>query len=670
MKEKRKKDKHKKKSKHKDKRERKRHSSTSSSSSGEDEWVEKQPAPNQSTGEREDWMAMTGMMKTYTKDDIRKPKQEEKKHIDSYNPATSSRELNPYWKDGGGGLPQTPESFRKSRQFLKPESTDLYSRSSSSKESYTDTDYKRKSCSYSSSYSHKSGGWRKESKRDEHRDSKEENRSSSRDESRRDSEDYYRKGSRDDYRRDSRDDNKRDSRDDYRKESRDGHKKDSMHRRNDNSCNERENKIRDFRDQSPENKDKESNPVELKQDSKQDSLYLSDEKLNKLAAKIVKAEIIGNTILVTELKAKLEAAREYRKQNPDAGKEEEEDDRVMLMSTNSMGNSRPLTKGSSGDPRSKGGKRKAETHVSGERTKYFGNDDKYNLKQMFQEEKYGDNYNEDAELAKIASKHKNPNDDLEDIFTDEISKNRSEARETEREKQRAIQMHSKMERSLEGCEYCLDSKNMLKHLMVSCGTKVYLALPAKKSLVKGQCIITTIQHSTCVTAVDEDVWEEIMNYRQALTKFFNSQDKDVVFFETATRLHKFPHLVINCIPLPRDVGDMASIYFKKALLECEAEWSVNKKVVELKGKNIRKGVPKGLPYFWVDFAMDPGFAHVIEDQQLFPRNFAEEIIGGILDLDHYLWKNPKREPSNEQRQKVLEFSRDWKPFDIVSKNKV
>ncbi|XP_063364998.1 CWF19-like protein 2 [Cydia amplana] len=662
MKEKRKKEKHRK----KNKRERKRHSSTSSSSSSEDEWVEKEPAPKQNTAEREDWMAMTGMMKTYTKDDIRKPKQEEKKHIDSYNPATSSRELNPYWKDGGGGVPQTPESFRKSRQFLKPESTgDLY-RSSSSKESYTDTDYKRKSNSYSSSYSHKSGGWRKESKRYEHRESKEENRSSSREESRRDSTD--------DYRRDSRDDHRRDSRDDYRKESRDGHRKDSMDRRDDNRRDERENK-RDFRYQSPENRDIESKPstainaVELKQNSKKDELYLSDEKLNKLAAKIVKAEIMGNTTLVTELKAKLEASREYRKQNPDAGKEEE-DDRVMLMSTNSMGNSRPLTKGSGGDPRSKGGKRKAETHASGERTKYFGNDDKYNLKQMFQEEKYGDNYNEDAELAKIAAKHKNPNDDLEDIFTDEISKNRSEAKDSEREKQRAIQAHSKMEKSLEGCEYCLDSKNMLKHLMVSCGNKVYLALPAKKSLVKGQCIITTIQHSTCVTAVDEDVWEEIMNYRQALTKFFNSQDKDVVFFETATRLHKFPHLVINCIPLPRDVGDMASIYFKKALLECEAEWSVNKKVVELKGKNIRKGVPKGLPYFWVDFAMDPGFAHVIEDQQLFPKNFAEEIIGGILDLDHYLWKNPKREPSNEQRQKVLEFSREWKPFDILSKNKV
>lgn len=112
---------------------------------------------------------------------------------------------------------------------------------------------------------------------------------------------------------------------------------------------------------------------------------------------------------------------------------------------------------------------------------------------------------------------------------------------------------------------------------------------------------------------------------------------DVVFYETATKLHKHPHMVINCVPLPRDVGDMAAIYFKKALLECEAEWSMNKKVVDLKGKNIRRGIPKGLPYFWVDFGMDPGYAHVIEDQQLFPKTFAEVNIFvelGILCLEN------------------------------------
>ncbi|CAH0757576.1 unnamed protein product [Diatraea saccharalis] len=592
MKESRDKDKRSKKSKRKEKR--KRYSSSSSSTSESDQWVEKEQV-EKPVAERDDWMSMTGMLKTYTKDDI-KPKQEEnKKHIDSYNPSTSVRELNPYWKNGGTGLPQTSAELRKSRQFLKPDDTEDYYRKSSSSKEYEKSGIRDKS---------------------------------------------YKK--QDEYHRKDREAPRRNWK--IRSEEKSVVK--------DRSPSPQPTKVKHLSPPAQENYRK----IEITE-----NLYMSDEKLNKLAAKVVKAEILGDTEQVAKLKAKLEAAREYRKQNPNAGKED--DDGVMLMSTTSSGSSRPLANTAKGDSRSKGGKRKAETYTLGERTKYFGNDDKYNLAQMFEQEKYGNNYDNDAQLARVAGSHKNPNDDLEDIFLDDISKNRNVAKDRDVEKQRAIKQHVKLERSLEGCEYCVDSKNMLKHLMVSCGSKVYVAVPSKQSLVRGQCVISTIQHNTCVTALDEDVWEEIMTYRRALTQFYNSQSQDVVFFELATKLHRFPHMVINCVPVPRDVGDMASIYFKKALLECETEWSMNKKVVELKGKDIRKGIPKGLPYFWVDFGMDPGFAHVIEDQQLFPRNFGEEIIGGMLDLDHHLWKNPRKEYGDLQRKKVLDFIKEWKPFD-------
>lgn len=50
---------------------------------------------------------------------------------------------------------------------------------------------------------------------------------------------------------------------------------------------------------------------------------------------------------------------------------------------------------------------------------------------------------------------------------------------------------------------------------------------------------------------------------------------------------------------------------------------MNKKVIDLKGKDIRKAVPKGLPYFFVNFGTQPGFAHIIEDEQQFPACFAQ-----------------------------------------------
>jgi len=59
------------------------------------------------------------------------------------------------------------------------------------------------------------------------------------------------------------------------------------------------------------------------------------------------------------------------------------------------------------------------------------------------------------------------------------------------------------------------------------------------------------------------------------------------------------------------------------LLECEIEWSINKKIVDLISKDIRHAVPNGLSYFVVEFASHPGYAHVIENEEMFPQNFAK-----------------------------------------------
>lgn len=267
------------------------------------------------------------MLKTYTKDDIRSKKEEkDKKHIDSYNPATSSRELNPYWKDGGSGLPQTVESFRKSRQFIKPsdDDNDYYSKSKHSEGSRNN--------GQSRSFLKYEG--------ETNTDSLHENKVSKN----RDS-DYYKLKS-------------------Y------GWKKDT----------ESQKHIHVLQDDKINEKHK-AQVITINKSIEKESgnAYLSDEKMNKLAAKLVKAEIMGDSRVANELKLKLEAAREYRKQNPN---DDKDDERVMLITTNSAGNSKPLDNPAQGDSRSKGGKRKADTHVSGQRTKYFGNDDKYDLAQM------------------------------------------------------------------------------------------------------------------------------------------------------------------------------------------------------------------------------------------------------------------------------------------------
>lgn len=59
-------------------------------------------------------------------------------------------------------------------------------------------------------------------------------------------------------------------------------------------------------------------------------------------------------------------------------------------------------------------------------------------------------------------------------------------------------------------------------------------------------------------------------------------------------------------------------------MECEKEWSDNLKLIDLSKKSgVRKAIPKGFPYFSVNFGLQEGYAHVIENADLFPSNFAQ-----------------------------------------------
>lgn len=56
-------------------------------------------------------------------------------------------------------------------------------------------------------------------------------------------------------------------------------------------------------------------------------------------------------------------------------------------------------------------------------------------------------------------------------------------------------------------------------------------------------------------------------FRKILTKMFADRDEDVVFMETSMRLKQFPHMCIECVPMDKEVGDLAPIYFK--VLNCQ-----------------------------------------------------------------------------------------------------
>ncbi|XP_039912636.1 CWF19-like protein 2 [Hirundo rustica] len=407
---------------------------------------------------------------------------------------------------------------------------------------------------------------------------------------------------------------------------------------------------------------------------------LSEEEMNRLGARIVKAELMGDTDLASQLQAELDNARKLREtqgQIPAKAAREassrQEDEQVVLVRTDGSGRAWPVM-GPTEPLEPKGGRRKQQmmpTHVDKERVRYFQDDDSMNLKDLVKNEKMRTAEDQNSLFMRMASKLMEKTDreyyTLDDMFVSKAAKRARSGEEEEVQRRKAIREHQQLAACMEKCPYCFDSSELSKHLIIAIGTKVYLSLPSSQSLTEGHCLIAPLQHHTAATLLDEDIWEEIQMFRNALVKMFEAKDLDCVFLETNMSMKKRYHMVYECIPLPKEVGDMAPIYFKKAIMESDEEWSMNKKLIDLSSKDIRKSVPKGLPYFSVDFGLQGGFAHVIEDQHNFPHYFGKEIIGGMLDLEPRLWRKGIRQNFEEQRKKVLQFAQWWKPYDFTKK---
>lgn len=57
-------------------------------------------------------------------------------------------------------------------------------------------------------------------------------------------------------------------------------------------------------------------------------------------------------------------------------------------------------------------------------------------------------------------------------------------------------------------------------------------------------------------------------FRRALVKMFaENDDQDCVFMECSKNLKRHPHMIVECVPLERELGDMAPIYFKVCKLD-------------------------------------------------------------------------------------------------------
>lgn len=401
-------------------------------------------------------------------------------------------------------------------------------------------------------------------------------------------------------------------------------------------------------------------------------LPVTDAQLNTLGAKLVKAEMIGDVEKIKSLKSEVNKLRDLKisqesKKSMTRGNKEKAT--VILTETDRFGRERPFELSHHVPQRPSSSARSLHSK-KGKREKYFADDDRYSLQELVEQERKMTREETHAAIARMSSKFvpaANSDEIVDDVLDSKGALHFDEAKKQEKQKQRAMLESRAMTEIVSKCQFCFESPNFNKHLLIAAGIGVYLAVPSHQSITEGHCVLVPIEHTTCSLQMDENVWSEIRMFQKGLTQMFADRDMDVIFTEIYSHSKSKLHTYIECIPLPKDEGSLAPMYFKKAILESDEEWAQNVKLIDTRRKGVRSCIPTGLPYFFVDFGLDGGYTHIIEDTAKFPHYFAKEVVGGLLDVEPRLWLKPPKESIENQKRKALKVSTWWNPYNWTEK---
>ncbi|KAL9383186.1 hypothetical protein Peur_023509 [Populus x canadensis] len=167
--------------------------------------------------------------------------------------------------------------------------------------------------------------------------------------------------------------------------------------------------------------------------------------------------------------------------------------------------------------------------------------------------------------------------------------------------------------------FIFENPNRPKHLVVSIANFTYLLLPQWQPV-----------HDSAARNVDNNVWEEIHNFKKCLMMMFSKQEKDLMFLETA--IH-----------------------------EAEDEWSQHntKKLTDTSEKGLRGSIPKDFPYFHVEFGLHRGFVHDIDDKKNFKSSLGN-VMRGMLHLpEEDMYRRQRHGPMEAQKLAVAQKLFFW-----------
>lgn len=175
------------------------------------------------------------------------------------------------------------------------------------------------------------------------------------------------------------------------------------------------------------------------------------------------------------------------------------------------------------------------------------NENSMSLKQMFVSERESSVRSDTMRFVNASTRVRDADDEYEASFKDPNLK-----------KQKIMYVEEEDDK----CNLCIENIN--KHSLISYDDKIVLIIPDKEPLLDNQIIIRSVAHSLSLANSNEDVIENVNQYKQKLCSLFESMNMKLIFIEYfLANYRRNRHFEINCYPIKSSIFEESKMYFKK-----------------------------------------------------------------------------------------------------------
>ncbi|KAJ4797865.1 Zinc finger CCCH domain-containing protein 59 [Rhynchospora pubera] len=212
------------------------------------------------------------------------------------------------------------------------------------------------------------------------------------------------------------------------------------------------------------------------------------------------------------------------------------------------------------------------------------------------------------------------------------------------------------------CWFCLSSPDVESDLITSLGENYYCAL-AKGPLVQNHVLLVPIEHSPNTLIMTAEAEKELQMYKNALTKYFDKQEKVVIYFEYAFQHNR--HANLQVVPIPASKACHVEKIFNLASDRLGFSFSaLNPEGDSTNGrKELRSQFDGKSSMFYVELPGNKILVHSVEDNDKFPVQFGREVLAGLLGTpDRADWRKCKL-PKEEEMEMVDAFKAGFSSFD-------